>query len=109
MLNVRNGKGVMMEEFKIKKVRPVFCDELPSYKDTVTEGLIYISKKYEIAMHLCPCGCGGESVTPFNEGEWKLTIDESNKVTLYPSILNTNCPNKAHYHIKSNHIIKLGE
>lgn len=68
--------------------------------DDLENGVIYVSEKYQIAIHLCACGCGIETVTPIGKPTgWDLTRG-SNGVTLRPSIGNMNiCPNRAHYFV----------
>lgn len=73
----------------------------------ITEhGILYISNEFELAIHLCACGCGIETVTPFNKGEWSLSKNENNEVSLRPSIGNFNGekPYHAHYWIKDSKI-----
>lgn len=85
---------------KLKNVKPQFVDEIPSTKK---HGDLYISKKYEIAVHLCACGCGVETVTPLHDRgprTWKLE-ENGKKVTLSPSIGNQTFPCKSHYFIKN--------
>ena len=53
------------------------------------------------SVHLCLCGCGNLAVTPLTTTGWFLT-DVDNKITLTPSILNKNCPNKSHYILQKN-------
>ncbi len=87
---------------KINEITPVYFDEIP--KD-LELGKLYITKQYEVAVHLCACGCGGKTVTPFCAGEWTLT-DNDGKVTLRPSIGNFmgESPYHAHYFITDNRI-----
>lgn len=79
---------------------------LPEYVDLTLEklefGKLYISKKYNIATHLCCCGCGKETVTPLEETGWKLI--ENSGVSLSPSIRNFNFHCKSHYFVKNNQI-----
>ena len=80
---------------------------IPRYVETIPKpmepGILYISKKYGVANHLCLCGCGDQSVTPFemqpNEKWWNL-IENDGKVSIQPSILNHPC--EAHYVITDN-------
>lgn len=84
---------------------PEFVEYMPAHEDK-KEGILYISFKYNLAIHLCACGCGKESVTPFNEpNEWTLT-NNNGKITLRPSIGNWNGekPYHAHYFITDNKI-----
>jgi len=97
-----------MDTYKITELETKFCEHIP---DLISEGVLYVSLFFEIAIHLCPCGCGNQSVTPFDtdfnlDNGWDIKID-SDKVTFTPSILNNNCPNKAHYYITDGKIIKI--
>lgn len=78
----------------------------PSVKEP---GILYISEFYKIAIHLCACGCGMQSVTPLGDGEWKLTQNEDSTITLRPSIGNFmgQNPYHAHYYITNNKIVWL--
>lgn len=82
---------------------PEFVDNIPEQSE-LKEGIIYISRKYETAIHLCACGCGMQTVTPFGAGGWKLTVD-GDKVSLSPSIGNWNFPCKSHYFFRENKIV----
>lgn len=81
---------------------PVYCDTVP---DVMKEGVIYISKEFRLANHLCACGCGVETVTPLGKDNWQLT-DNNGLVTLRPSIGNFRWENPyhAHYYITNNKI-----
>lgn len=59
-------------------------------------GILYVSRRYSSASHLCCCGCGLEVVTPLNPAKWRLT-DHGNTVSLYPSIGNWSFPCRSHY------------
>lgn len=73
--------------------------EVEMIEDELENGVIYVSRKFGLAIHLCCCGCGGKTVTPF-EGidPWSLT-DGPNGVTLRPSIGNQHWPCGSHYWI----------
>jgi hypothetical protein len=68
--------------------------------EQLEEKTLYISLKYNIASHLCGCGCGYEVVTPLSPVEWKLIFD-GKSISLYPSIGNWDYPCKSHYWIKN--------
>jgi len=90
---------------RLYALTPVFVDMMPVVK---THGLLYISKAHGIAIHLCCCGCGVETVTdlkPFWKSGWDFT-DNAGKITLRPSIGNfAGEPNyHAHYYITENKI-----
>lgn len=67
-------------------------------------GFLYVSKRYGIAGHLCPCGCGNKIITPLSETEWCLKVKKG-KPTLYPSIGNWQLPCKSHYWIINGEIL----
>lgn len=87
---------------KINKIEPVYFDVIP--KD-LEHGKLYISKRFNTAIHLCACGCGEKTVTPLGDGEWALACNDG-KVTLRPSIGNWSGQNPyhAHYLITDNEI-----
>lgn len=87
---------------RITELTPVQCKHIP---DQLEAGKLYISHEFKIAIHLCACGCGGQTVTPFNDRGWTLT-DNEGKVTLRPSIGNWSgeSPYHAHYYVTDNRI-----
>lgn len=88
----------------MKELRPVICKTIPL---KLEEGVLYISKEHGTAIHLCPCGCGQQSIIslqPTFKSGWTLT-ENGDKVTIRPSILNNPC--KAHYYITENQIQML--
>lgn len=86
----------------ITEISPVYCEYIP---DKLEPGKLYISTVFNVAIHLCACGCGGQTVTPLKEGEWTLT-DKGGIVKLRPSIGNWSGENPyhAHYYITDNKI-----
>jgi len=66
-------------------------------------GVLYISRKYRTASHLCCCGCGLKVVTPLNPAQWKLK-DHGQTASLFPSIGNWSFPCKSHYWIDRSRI-----
>lgn len=89
---------------RIEKITPIYTEIIP---DTLDEGILYISKEYEVAIHLCACGCGEKTVTPLNHPGWNYT-DNNGCVTLHPSIGNFSYECKSHYYITRNRIQWLG-
>jgi hypothetical protein len=98
-----------MRTIKKVPIEPIFVEFMP---EDMEQGKMYISKKFCLAIHLCLCGCGKQSVTPLDKivtetteivtnmplGGWILT-ERRGKVSLTPSILS---PCKAHYIITNN-------
>jgi len=79
---------------------PKFVSRVPSQLE---EGIIYISTDVNIAVHLCPCGCKTEIITPLDPTEWKFTFD-GETISFYPSIGVWGAECKSHYWIIKNHI-----
>lgn len=77
-----------------------FVDSAP---DVLDDAVLYVSIRYAAAIHLCPCGCGSEIVTPISRKGWSLTFDGVS-VTLHPSVGNWNYPCRSHYWIRLNRI-----
>lgn len=78
----------------ISKLRAEHVEHIP---DELEEGVLYVSLAYNLAIHLCCCGCGEQSVTPICDGEW--TYDEDT-VTLHPSVGNRFAC-KSHYWVRN--------
>ncbi len=85
---------------KIKNIRPEFVEFIP---ERLAPGVLYISKRYATASHLCCCGCGLEVVTPLNAAKWHLTKQDG-AVSLWPSVGNWSFPCQSHYWIVGNQI-----
>jgi hypothetical protein len=79
---------------------PKFVSRVPF---EIEEGIIYISTDVNTAVHLCPCGCKTEIVTPIDPTEWKFTYD-GETITLYPSVGVWGAKCKSHYWITKNRI-----
>lgn len=82
-----------------------FVEYIP---EKLEQGVLYISKRYHTAIHLCCCGCGEEVVTPLNPTDWSLRV-EGNAITLYPSIGNWSLPCKSHYWLQRGMVIWAGQ
>ncbi|MFQ6600320.1 DUF6527 family protein [Flavobacterium sp. C3NV] len=66
--------------------------------------VLYVSEEFEIAGHLCPCGCESKIITPLGINEWSLSVIEE-KPTLKPSIGNWQLPCQSHYWIRRGEIL----
>lgn len=87
---------------KLTELKPEFVE----YMDKDPEpGILYISLRFRLAIHLCACGeCGIKTVTPLGlPNGWDYTCEDG-LVTLHPSIGNQQFPCKSHYWIKRNQI-----
>ena len=87
------------------ELKPVFVKEIPKI---IEEGILYISREYHTAIHLCACGCKEETVTPLVSkafpDNWELT-EHDGLVTLSDSIGNWQFPCRSHYRIENNKVI----
>jgi hypothetical protein len=61
-------------------------------------GILYVSEEFDIAMHLCPCGCGSKVKTPLGPTEWSVQETTSGP-SLRPSVGNWQLPCQSHYWI----------
>ncbi|MBX9845951.1 MAG: hypothetical protein K2Z80_29520 [Xanthobacteraceae bacterium] len=85
---------------RITVIRPQFVEFVP---DLLEAGVLYISRRYATAAHLCCCGCGIEVVTPLNPAKWRLT-ESNGRVSLSPSVGNWSQPCQSHYWITGNQV-----
>lgn len=85
---------------RFDQLTPKFIEYIP---ERPTPGILYISRRYATAVHLCCCGCGVEVVTPLNAAKWKLT-ETDGTVSLFPSIGNWSFPCRSHYWIQRNRV-----
>ena len=84
-----------MKTLKQVSVNPQYSEFIPE-RETMGEGIIYISETYETASHLCLCGCKNLTVTPLGLQDWTM-LNKDDKLTITPSIGNYNFPCKSHY------------
>lgn len=85
---------------RIDQLTPEFVEYIP---ECPAPGILYVSRRYATAMHLCCCGCGSEVVTPLNPAKWRLTED-GGTVSLHPSVGNWSLPCQSHYWITGNRV-----
>ena len=64
-------------------------------KDLVP-GILYVSKEFGTAAHLCACGCGSKVRTPLGPTAWSIK-ETKRGPTLRPSVGNWQKPCKSHY------------
>ena len=67
------------------------------------EGVLYISRRFKTASHLCCCGCRQKVATPLNPAKWSL-VDHGSTVSLSPSIGLGTLPCRSHYWIRGSRI-----
>lgn len=79
---------------------PEYVERFPPQLE---QGVLYISESFSQAAHLCCCGCGTKIVTSLKPAKWKLTKSQG-RISLWPSIGNSNAPCKSHYVITDNRV-----
>lgn len=60
--------------------------------------VLYVSKEFKTAAHLCACGCGAKIRTPLTPTKWSIE-ETDNGPTLRPSVGNWQQACKSHYWI----------
>lgn len=85
---------------RVERIRAEFVEFIPA---VLLPGVLYVSKKYRTASHLCCCGCGSKVVTPLKPGGWRCTVRRGG-VTLYPSVGSWNLPCQSHYWIRDGRV-----
>lgn len=81
---------------------PVFVETIPRLPE-MEEGVLYVSMRFAILSHLCPCGCGRLVDVTLDPATRSLTYD-GEFLTLRPSI-GVKFPCRSHYSIVRNAII----
>jgi hypothetical protein len=85
---------------RTEQLRAEFVEYIP---ERLNHGVLYVSRRYSTASHLCCCGCGLEVVTPLNPAKWRLSVD-GGAASLSPSVGNWSFPCKSHYWITKNRV-----
>lgn len=90
---------------RLLNVRHEYVEYIP---ERLEPGVLYISKRFRTASHLCCCGCGLKVVTPLNPAKWSLA-DHGASVSLSPSVGNWGYPCRSHYLIIRNQVRWAGQ
>lgn len=85
----------------MKKIKHKFTRYIP---EDLEENTLYISTKFNTAIHLCICGCDNKVVTPLSPIDWSMKYN-GKTISLDPSIGNWNFECKSHYWITDSVII----
>ncbi len=72
--------------------------------ENVEDGVLYVSIRFKVAVHLCCCGCGVEVATPISPADWRLSFD-GDTVSLSPSIGNWGLPCQSHYWVEEDRVV----
>lgn len=74
-----------------------------SIPERLEDSVVYVSRRYSTASHLCACGCGTEVVTALSRDAWTARIADAG-ISLWPSIGNWSFPCKSHYYIEDGRV-----
>lgn len=85
---------------RLSRIRHEFVDFIP---EPLEQGVLYVSRRYRTAAHLCCCGCGLEVVTPLNDAKWQVT-ERGGEIWLSPSVGNWSFPCQSHYWIEGGRV-----
>lgn len=67
-------------------------------------GVLYVSEEFDIAIHLCACGCGSKVRTPLGPTEW-LVMETKRGPSLRPSVGNWQQACQSHYWISNGKVL----
>ncbi len=81
---------------------------VPRSPTELEPGILYVCLECNVAIHLCPCGCGEKVVLPLAPDQWNFSYD-GDGVTLSPSIGNFQFPCQSHYFIRNNRVVWVPE
>ncbi len=90
---------------RLLNVRHEYVEYIP---ERLGPEVLYISKRFRTASHLCCCGCGLKVITPLNPAKWSLA-DHGASVSLSPSVGNWGYPCRSHYLIIRNQVRWAGQ
>lgn len=85
-----------MMDFEMRRVRYMPKDLKP--------GILYVSEEFDIATHLCACGCGSKVKTPLGATEWSVEETKTGP-TLRPSVGNWQQACQSHYWIRGGKVV----
>lgn len=83
----------------MKRVDRIVTEHVEFVPESLKLGILYVSRRFSTASHLCCCGCGFEVVTPLNPARWRLT-ERAGASSLHPSVGNHSFPCRSHYWIE---------
>lgn len=93
-----------MRGAEMTRITRLDCQHTEFIPERLQPGVLYVSKRYSTASHLCCCGCGQEVVTPLKPSKWKLS-EKGGTASLWPSIGNWSFPCQSHYIIRDGRIV----
>lgn len=90
----------------MRKLEKLRLERVVYMPEKLEPGVLYYSKQFELAIHLCACGeCGQKTVTPTDSVRgWTISF-EGELATLSPSIGNFQMPCRSHYFVRGGRIV----
>ena len=92
---------------KVTTLRTEEVETMPE-QASMLDGVLYLSRKFALAIHLCACGCRIQTVTPLSCEDlpdgWRLT-ETAHGATLHPSIGNQQFPCGSHYWVQNGAVV----
>ena len=74
-------------------------------REDMKDGVLYLSRRFGIAIHMCACGCRVQTVTPIEKPHGWDFFEGPHGPTLRPSIGNQRLPCKSHYWVTDGAIV----
>lgn len=105
----RNAFVEMLPSNASLRVHELKTVQVRTIPDSLEFGKLYVSKEFELSIHLCACGwCAVKTVLPFYNANFPIghngwTHDElaDGQYTIAPSIGNWQMPCHSHYYIRN--------
>jgi len=88
---------------KIDSFKPVFVETIPADSTEIKVGKLYVSMKFDMIVHQCPCGCGSLVEISLHPATRSLTYD-GRYLSIKPSI-GVKLPCRSHYSIIRNEVV----
>lgn len=85
----------------VSRIEHRFVDQVPERPEP---GILYVALAFRTTVHLCACGCEGETWLPIRPCRHHLTYD-GDSITIHGSIGNWRFPCRSHYWIRRNRIV----
>lgn len=89
-----------IERFKLRRVHYMPAE--------LEAGVLYVSDEFEVAGHLCACGCGNKVMLPLGSEQWSVQ-EVGREATVRPSIGSWQLPCRSHYWITAGAVVWSGQ
>lgn len=86
------------------KLTTIDLRQIETVPKDLQPGVLYVSARFEVAVHLCACGCGRKVTSSLKPTEWKFSV-KNGRPSLSPSIGNWQHSCQSHYWITDGKIL----